>query len=67
MLLLVHSKQEALAYYHVDYDTNIAPSTLLVDTDEEFEQAVEKTRINFKEILDAQSTQLWTGNGIILF
>jgi hypothetical protein len=33
------------------------------DTTEEFELAAAKTRANFKEILDGQSTQMWTGNG----
>lgn len=51
-------------------DTNIAPPLLLVDIDrehfnttEEFEQCAAKTRANFKEILDARPTQMWTGNG----
>jgi hypothetical protein len=33
------------------------------DTTEEFESCAAKTRANFKEILDARPTQMWTGNG----
>jgi hypothetical protein len=50
--------------------TGIEPSILLVDIDREqfdtiesFELAATKTYSNFNEILDAQPTQLWTGNG----
>jgi hypothetical protein len=59
--------------YHSNDDTyaNIAPSVLLVDIDkecfdtvEEFEQAVEKTRVNFRSFLDVQPTEIWTGNGV---
>jgi hypothetical protein len=61
------------AYHSTDStdDTNIAPSILHVDVDrehfnttEEFEQCAAKTRANFKEILDGQPTQIWTGNGL---
>jgi hypothetical protein len=83
---LVHSEQEALAWYKAvnfldcrirayhssdDTYTNIAPSILLVDIDkecfdtvEEFEQAVEKTRVNFMSFLDVEPTKLWTSNGV---
>jgi hypothetical protein len=50
--------------------TGIAPSLLLVDIDrehfettEQFELCAIKTIKNFKELLDAQPTQLWTGGG----
>jgi hypothetical protein len=50
---------------------NIAPSLLLVDidleyfnTDEEFELCVSETRSRFKELLNTQPTELWTGNGV---
>jgi len=50
--------------------TGIAPSLLLVDIDrehfdttEQFELCAAKTIKNFKELLDAQPTQLFTGNG----
>ena len=50
--------------------TGIAPTVLLADIDKEhfettelFELAVAKTYTNFKEILDARPTQLWTGGG----
>jgi len=60
------------AYHSIDDTyTNIAPSVLLVDIDkecfdtvEEFKQAIEKTRANFRSFLGVQPTELWTGNGV---
>jgi hypothetical protein len=57
--------------YHIDPSKiDTAPSLLLVDIDrehsdttEEFELYAAQTLKNFKELLDAQPTQLWTGNG----
>jgi hypothetical protein len=58
------------AYHRECTDTDTAPSVSLVDIDiehfdttEEFELCAAKTRANFKEILDAKPTQLWTGGG----
>jgi len=55
---------------YLDTCTDMAPSTLFVDLDrehfktvEEFELAAHKTYANFKEMLDARPTQLWSGNG----
>jgi non-catalytic primase subunit PriX-like protein len=58
-------------YHSIDDTyTNIAPSLSLADIDREnfntvegFELEANRTYDNFKEILDARPTQLWTGNG----